>query len=175
MVYKIDYYESDGDNYRYIIGTKGEHTLIAIGVNPNTATDKNPDKTISKTIEFSIRNGYDSFIAVNLYPQRAKFPKDLDKQEFQNQIQKNLDKIELIVPKLKKYDIVCAWGNSILLRPYLQKSARDIMGILSKNSGSIFMFGNLTEKGHPRHLSRLGYSNKPEPFTYSMYLEKLGV
>ena len=88
MVYKIDYYEPDGDNYRYIIGTKGEHTLIAIGVNPNTATDKNPDKTISKTIEFSIRNGYDSFIAVNLYPQKAKFPKDLDKQEFQNQIQK---------------------------------------------------------------------------------------
>ena len=41
------YINTDDNKYRFVLGTKGEHPLICLGVNPSTATPQKLDTTLS--------------------------------------------------------------------------------------------------------------------------------
>jgi len=78
MGYLPTIYVNNNDNScRFALGTEGTKPLIVIGINPSTADDKNPDKTINRVMGFAEGNGFDSFIMLNLYPQRTPYPSDL--------------------------------------------------------------------------------------------------
>ena len=48
--------------------------LYVFGINPSTATESRPDPTMRKIIGFAIRNGFEGFAMMNLYPLRSTNP-----------------------------------------------------------------------------------------------------
>ena len=58
--------------YRYILGTRGEHPLICVGINPSTAAPDALDPTLQSVERIALSNGYDSFLMFNVYAQRAR-------------------------------------------------------------------------------------------------------
>ena len=60
--------------YRYILGTRGKHPLICIGVNPSTAEPDHLDNTLKSVERIALGNGFDSFLMFNVYAQRATNP-----------------------------------------------------------------------------------------------------
>ena len=64
--------------YRYILGTRGEHPLICIGINPSTAAPDNLDNTLKSVERIALYNGFDSFLMFNVYAQRATNPDDME-------------------------------------------------------------------------------------------------
>ena len=72
------YYPNVDMEYRFILGTRGRNPIIVIGLNPSTATPEQPDPTIKRVSAIASHNGYDSFVMLNLYAQRATIPGNLD-------------------------------------------------------------------------------------------------
>jgi hypothetical protein len=65
-------YEINDDNTcRFVLGTKGEKTLVCFGINPSTAEPGILDNTMKSVDRISKANGYDSWVMLNIYPQRA--------------------------------------------------------------------------------------------------------
>lgn len=65
--------------YRYILGTRGSHPLICVGINPSTAAARTrwtPRWQSAQRI--ALNNGYDSFLMFNVYAQRATRPDDME-------------------------------------------------------------------------------------------------
>lgn len=112
------------DNERYVLGTKGNNTLIVIGINPSTANMETSDKTISRVRGHAKRFGFDSFKMINIYPLRAtnfnKLPKEFDKKIHEQ----NLTEIKKAVKNVSA--ILCAWGSHIHDREYFKTCYNDI-------------------------------------------------
>ena len=64
--------------YRYILGTRGRHPLICVGINPSTAAPDALDPTLQSAQRIALANGYDSFLMFNVYAQRATRPDDME-------------------------------------------------------------------------------------------------
>jgi len=71
-------------------GKKVEKPLICFGTNPSTAEPGSLDNTIKSVGCISKANGYDSWIMLNIYPQRATNTKDMCKERDLNIAQENL-------------------------------------------------------------------------------------
>lgn len=51
MEYKITHYKINSNNTcRFVLGSSGQKPLFVIGLNPSTADDKKPDRTIRRVI-----------------------------------------------------------------------------------------------------------------------------
>ena len=154
-------YSNSLDNkYRYALGTKGENTLYCFGVNPSTATPEKYDPTVTRVNRVANRLGFDSFVMLNLYPQRATNPSDLDKEVNKEQHKLNLYAVDLI--KDGSY-IWAAWGDLINVRPYLKDCLTQIQYIVQffKKNVHWVKMGELTKNGNPRHPLYLKY----QPFS----------
>lgn len=68
------YEHSHNNRARYVLGTKGDNPLVCFGVNPGTAAPGALDPTLKSVERFANEHGYDSFIMLNLYPQRSTNP-----------------------------------------------------------------------------------------------------
>ena len=66
--------------YRYILGTRGEHPLICVGINPSTAAPDDLDNTLKSVERVALHNGFDSFLMFNVYAQRATDPDDMEQE-----------------------------------------------------------------------------------------------
>lgn len=174
MSYRVDIYENSFDNSsRFLLGMDGEKPLISIGLNPSTADEKKPDMTISKIIGFANRFGFDSFIMLNLYAQRATFPDNLDIKLDKIKHSQNISKI---TEQLKKYDeinILASWGEKIKKRGYLINCLKDINSALQNFKVNWLQIGGLTKSGHPRHPSRAAYELGFQAFNFNRYINKL--
>ena len=73
-LYVPDFYTE----YRYVLGTKGAHPVICMGINPSTAEPDRLDPTLQSVSRVSRFNGFDSFLMFNVYAQRATRPDDMD-------------------------------------------------------------------------------------------------
>lgn len=85
-IYVPDTYEE----YRYLLGTVGTKPLVCIGINPSTAHPDHLDNTLKSVERIAYANGYDSFIMVNVYAQRATDPKDMEKYAISHSIGKTV-------------------------------------------------------------------------------------
>lgn len=149
----FDIYSSDDENgLRFTLGQKGEKILLVIGVNPSTADKEKSDMTISRVKKFTSLYAYDGFIMVNLYPKRATFPKDLPLTIDGELHLKNLMAIERAITESDA--VLCAWGNTIKVRKYLNKCYADVANLLNKYGLPCYCLG-LTNEGYPRHPSRV--------------------
>lgn len=168
-------YTNTSDNRaRFLLGEKGQKCLICIGINPSTAEPEKLDKTLSTVKRYCQDLGYDSWLMLNVYPQRATNPDDLDIQMNSEYHKENLRQIETIFSQ-GSYDIWSAWGNCIEKRAYLKSCFKDIYAISQRYNCRWFARGTLTKKGHPRHPLYNKKDSLLEPFDIKGYLEQISL
>lgn len=155
---------------RYALGVEGENPLFVFGINPSTATDAKPDRTISKVIKHTQILDFDGFIMFNLYPQIATFPDDLDFKPNRLEIEKNVDIFGELLRRYKPSAILAAWGQNISDRPYMHECLEMIYTMSLSHSAKWVHLGSLTKKGHPRHPSRTAYSCRLNDLDIKTYL-----
>jgi len=174
MDYLPTIYINNNDNScRFALGTEGIKPLIVIGINPSKADNKNPDRTINRVKGFAEGNGYDSFIMLNLYPQRTPFPNDLHSTMELSIYNQNLKIIYDILAKNSNATILAAWSNKIVVREYLKESLKAIHETTKKFNLNWVNLGNLTKIGHPRHPLYTSYAVALNNFNIVNYIEKL--
>lgn len=172
LPYSISIYDTNENNScRYALGSEGNRTLHAIGLNPSTANDQKPDQTISKILGFAERNGFDSFLMLNLYPQRSVQPKNLHKRLVTKLHEQNLASIREHIHKPNSA-ILASWGVEIDARNYLLPCLKDIYRSLENKKANWLKIGDLTKSGHPRHPSRVGYALGLTEFDVENYITK---
>lgn len=166
-------YEMNKDNScRYILGTVGSHPLICVGVNPSTAEPDKLDKTLESVERISANNGYDSWIMLNLYPQRATNFVDVDKSPNDEIISKNNTEIYNLLLKHKGADIWAAWGNLIDQRPYLIDCLKKINNLVLQCECNWITYGKINKSGHPHHPLYLAVNTASKYFDMKEYLAK---
>ena len=158
------YHSEHDDQWRYTLGTIGNHPLITVGLNPSTATQEKLDNTVTKVEKVARQCGFDSFIMLNLYPVRATDPKDLSPKADPMAYERNLEEIEKVVAQYPSPTLWAAWGESVMDRPYLLRARDALYERLAQYQPQWRRFGDLTVTGHPRHASRLNYAWTLEPY-----------
>lgn len=146
-IYKPGFY----CEHREVLGYKGECPLLVVGVNPSTAEPNNLDPTLQSVERIAQRNGFDSFLMINLYPQRATNPNEMHKECNEELRQLNKKAIEELLQTIKEPEIWCAWGNLIEKRKYLKDCLQDLLEIGNKYNAKWMCAGPLTKKGYPHH------------------------
>lgn len=163
-------YENNSDNSaRFILGEIGKKTLICIGANPSTAEPGNLDGTTKNTKSISIKKGFDGWVMINLYPQRATDPNDLHKDIDQSLHDKNLSCLGDFFTKNPPIDVWACWGELIIKRQYLKHCFADICNIINSYNPNWLTLGKLPINGHPHHPLYIAHSTPFLEFNISGY------
>lgn len=159
--------------YRYILGTRGKHPLICIGINPSTAQPDDLDNTLKSVERIALGNGFDSFIMFNVYAQRATDPASMEK-ECNHQLHKeNLEAFRYVLSISDKPAVWAAWGTIIEKRVYLPDCVRDMVEAGASVGAKWYCAGAVSKKGHPHHPLYLRKDEKLKPFDITAYLQML--
>ena len=163
--------------YRYILGTKGQHPLVCIGINPSTAIPDRLDNTLKSAERIALHNGYDSFIMFNVYAQRATDPDDMEKELNPVLHRENLKAFSWLLSQLTTTpDLWAAWGSIIEKRPYLPGCVLDMAAVGKQFGARWFTAGPRSKKGHPHHPLYLKKDSPLDPFTdLETYLNRLQI
>lgn len=172
--YKANVYAiNSNDSARFLLGESGKNPLFIFGVNPSTATNISPDRTIKKVKTFARNmNIFDGWIMMNLYPQRSTNPQNLHITCNSILHNENKKKIFDIVSKTSNPQIWAAWGNPVGNRDYLLDCLKDINETLKPLMPKWFHLGEFTKPKNPRHPSRLPYQSDRFSFDVENYIEK---
>ena len=148
-------YKTNEDNSaRFVLGqiiNPTGKTLLCFGINPSTASPGCLDNTIRKIISISKYNGYENWIMLNVYPQRATNPKDIHSECNEDLVRENLNHINEIVSEYSNCDILFAYGNLISKRKYLKGCLDQIIALLCDNQGKKIKVIKLTKANNPVH------------------------
>jgi hypothetical protein len=167
------YVNNDDNSCRFALGTEGVKPLIVIGINPSTADDKIADPTIRKVMGFTEGNGFDSFIMLNLYPQRTPYPDDLPASLDLEKHNQNLKTISEILEKHNNATLLAAWGDRVIIRAYLKECIKSIFETTKKFNLNWIYLGNLTTIGQPRHPLFTSFEVALTNFDIENYIHKL--
>lgn len=154
-------YERTANNAaRFTLGTPGHNPLVCMGLNPSTATPNDLDPTVKRVRKLPSLAGYDSFIMLNAYPQRATDPGELHPSADPDL---QLENARVIADTIagRELTVWAAWGGKIELRQYLLPALAHIIGLPELRKCTWKRRGELTEAGHPRHPLCVAYA---EPF-----------
>lgn len=144
-------YSTNEDNTcRFVLGYQGERTLLCFGINPSTAEPNQLDNTMKSVDRLAKINAFDSWIMMNVYPERHTKPNDLPKTINHGHHLMNLKNIEEVFAN-KKVVIWAAWGTLIEKRPYLIDCLNEIYLISQKYNVKWVCIGKKSIKGHPHH------------------------
>ncbi len=168
-------YETSHDNHaRYVLGECGDNPLFCIGVNPSTAEPNKLDNTLRSVKAWAKRLGFDSWVMLNLYPQRATNPKDLD-EDFHSYLHRQNQKwiyTTLGSGYISQRTIWAAWGTLIEKRYYLKDCLKAIVDTSIVNHKWITI-GKRSNAGHPHHPLYLDKNSKAESFDVEQYMRGL--
>ena len=156
-------------DYRYVLGTRGERPLICVGLNPSTAAPGALDNTLKSVQRVAAHNGYDSFLMMNLYPQRATRPCDMDPAACAFLHAQNLRAFHRLLEQTRA--VWAAWGAVIRTRGYLDACARDFLRA-GRQAGAQWLAAGLSKEGHPRHPLYLRKDTVLEPFDAAGYAQR---
>ncbi len=161
--------------YRYILGTRGSHPLICVGVNPSTAAPDDLDNTLKSVERVAHFNGFDSFLMFNVYAQRATRPDDMDKTLNLTLHRENMAAFDylLSLDQAGHPAVWAAWGAVIEKRAYLPDCVRDMIALGERRGARWFSAGQRSKAGHPHHPLYLRKDSVLEPFDVSAYLDTL--
>ena len=167
-------YKTNKDNSaRYILGTEGLNPLICIGINPSTAAPDQLDNTLKSVQRQANLKGFDSWIMLNLYPQRATNPKNIHQGADVKLHKDNLKAINNILGNLESATSWAAWGNLIESRSFLKNCLLDIIKINETNNIHWIKLGKSSKAGHPHHPLYLASDAVIEPFDIKSYSQNL--
>ena len=164
------------DTVRYTLGQpatgKGKKNLVCFGINPSTARPNDLDNTLKSVKRIAKRGGFDGWIMLNVYPQRAKNPNDLH-DFLQEDI--HIRNVEHVTRVLVEYNgtILAAWGTLINKREYLKDCLQDIYKASKKTKTKWVSVGKISKEGHPHHPLYLSNKEMPEDFEIQNYIDSL--
>jgi len=165
-------YEKSIDNKaRFLLWEKGNKNLICIGINPSTATSDELDNTLRTVKRFALDNWYDWWLMLNIYPQRATNPDNMDKILNITYHKENIKHISKIL-RDNSCDVWAAWGTLIEKRNYLKSNLLDIYDICGENI-QWYTIWNKSKKWHPHHPLYLKKTLKLEAFNIKEYIHNL--
>ena len=165
-------YKNTKDNKaRFLLGEKGDNCLICIGINPSTAEPNILDRTLASVKRFSLDLGYDAWLMLNVYPQRATNPNNLDREINMDYHNENLVHIESVF-KWERCHIWAAWGTLIKKRKYLYNCLYDIHSKSKRYNVNWYTIGNKSTDGHPHHPLYLKKGLRLNDFNINEYLGK---
>ena len=157
--------------YRYILGTRGQHPLICVGINPSTAAPDDLDNTLKSVERVALHNGFDSFLMFNVYAQRATDPNTMEKVCNPILHRENMEAFSYVLSLSKSPAVWAAWGSVIEKRPYLRACLQDLLAIGKDRGASWYCAGAITKKGHPHHPLYLRKDEVLKPFDVESYLK----
>lgn len=164
-------YETNADNTaRFVLGEKGDNPLVCIGVNPSTATPEKLDPTLRRVKKFSETLGFDGWIMLNLYPQRATDPDGLHEKRNRDIQAYNEHYVGKVLLDYPGTVIWAAWGALISKREYLIECLRQLVTYSIYHRKWITL-GETTKDGHPRHPLYLPGNAKMQEFNVNEYLK----
>ena len=167
------YVPSFYDEYRYVLGTRGKHPVICVGINPSTARPDDLDPTLKSAQRIAHANGYDSFLMFNVYAQRATRPDDMERARNDWLHGENMKAFRYLLSLSGEHPAVwAAWGSIIEKRPYLLDCVRDMLDISRAYGAVWYHAGPLSAKGHPHHPLYLRSDTPLVPFDTETYLRK---
>lgn len=165
-IYVPDYYAE----YRYILGTRGKNPLIAVGINPSTATPFALDNTLKSVERIALSNGFDSFIMFNVYPQRATNPDDMHYDMHTDLHEANMEAFQNLLEGIGGNPVVwAAWGTIINKRSYLKDCLQDMVTIAKEYEVIWKKAGKISKEGHPHHPLYLKKDSELEDFDIEKY------
>ena len=133
------------DEYRYILGTRGQKPLICVGINPSTAAPDALDPTLKSAQRIALANGYDSFLMFNVYAQRATRPDDMEKECNAWLHGENMKAFAYLLSLCGEQPAVwAAWGAIIEKRGYLSNCVRDMCAIAEDYHATWYHAGALS-------------------------------
>lgn len=154
------------DTVRFILGEVGENPIICFGINPSTANDIKYDPTILKIRKIASENNCDSWVMLNLYPQRATNPNDMHKKADNDLKIKNYEVIRSVFNIYPNALTLASWGNAIEKRKYLKDCLKEILAIAPDRKW--VCRGKLTVKGNPRHQLYVPDNTKLQDLYFSL-------
>lgn len=167
------YVPSFYDEYRYVLGTRGGHPVICVGINPSTAGPDDLDPTLKSAQRIAHANGYDSFLMFNVYAQRATRPDDMERERNDWLHGENMKAFRYLLSLSGEHPAVwAAWGSIIEKRPYLLDCVRDMLDIGRAYGAVWYHAGPLSAKGHPHHPLYLRSDTPLAPFDTETYIRK---
>ncbi len=165
--------EEDAD-YRCVLGTVGEHPIFVVGINPSTAKPGDLDNTMKSVERIANGNGFDSYIMLNVYAQRATDPNDMDKEMNCTLHEENLRAIEQVFENFKESLVIwAAWGTNIHKRKYLKDCLLGLVELAEKYNARWCKVGKESKDGHPHHPLYLRKDSKIEDFDIHEYISSL--
>ena len=168
------YIPDQDTSYRYILGTKGENPLFVVGINPSTATPEKLDPTMKSAERIAKGNGFDSFIMLNVYPQRATNPNDMDMKIDMELHKNNLWAIDQVFRNLKEPPVIwAAWGTNLGKRAYLKDCLIELLELSKRYDARWCKVGKVSKAGHPHHPLYLKKDSKIEGFDIEEYVKKI--
>ena len=154
------------DTERFILGESGANPIICFGINPSTANDIKYDPTILKIRKIASENNCDSWVMLNLYPQRATNPNDMHKKADNDLKIKNYEVIRSVFNIYSNALTLASWGNAIEKRKYLKDCLKEILAIAPDRKW--VCRGKLTVKGNPRHQLYVPDNTKLQDLYFSL-------
>lgn len=163
------------EEYRYLLGTRGENPLICCGINPSTAAPDALDNTLKSAERIALHNGFDSFIMFNVYAQRATNPDDMERH-FNAQLHAENKKAFAYALSLCRSDtptVWAAWGNIVEKRKYLNLCLREIIALGNENYAQWVSAGAISKRGHPHHPLYLKKDSALDAFDMAHYVQSI--
>ena len=148
--------------YRYVLWRlwgRGSRFLVAMMLNPSTATHLDDDNTINRMTTRSFRLGYDGLLVINAFAWRDTLPKDM--RQSQDPVGPDNDRIiDLVIDEGDL--ILCGWGVN---GDHLGRAAT-LAQRLEDRGIPLYCLGR-TKSGHPEHPLYLPFSREPTPWSTS--------
>lgn len=148
--------------YRYVlwrIWGRGGRYLVALMLNPSTATHLTDDNTVDRMTTRAHRMGYDGLIVINAFAWRDTLPRDM-RHAVDPIGPANDAAIDLVI---KEADLViCGWGANGDHMGRAEALARRL-----EDHGVMLQCLGTTASGHPEHPLYLPFSRKHQPWSVS--------
>lgn len=161
------------EEYRYILGTRGQRPLICMGINPSTAAPEHLDRTLQSVQRIALANGFDSFLMFNVYAQRATNPDTMERCCNPELHRENLRAFSYLLEQSPEPAIWAAWGAIIEKRPYLVDCLADQIALGRRCHARWFTAGPISRKGHPHHPLYLRSDTLLDPFDPEAYCQNV--
>lgn len=166
------YITNKDNSARYTLGKLGNKMLFFVGINPSTARPDDLDRTVARVENFAFNNGYDGWLMLNVYPQRATNPNDMHLEIDTVMHQEHIEQVKQFIDEHKHFDICAAWGTEIDRRKYLKDCLRDLVEAIGYDKNWIYLH-ELTKHNHPRHPLYLPSKALFSKFNIKSYLDNL--
>lgn len=166
-------YQNNADNTaRFVIGTKGKNPLIVMSINPSIGSPTVTSPTLGTVRHIAADYGYDSWIILCLYPQRATHLDQLDEMADPQLVSENNRVIRAILSQYPDHKIWAAWGTHYHQRFYFPQLLQDIVKIADEYHETWMHYGPLDEDGTPRYCLYLENGEGWYPFDVQAFLNR---